>query len=194
MLSVECELLDFTTTVRVSPVDMGLLADAAAILTAGDLDAASTAATRREPHAVAFDRRADRGVVLFLLRRTTGDWMAIIALLERTDSSWDEVALVHRPWWDPDETAEDGELMLAGGQSRFATGTGGAVVLIAGQAAPGASVARDDGRRRAALDIHPPRGHFIYLGELDHFDETVSLTASRAGIEQTAVFEPIASC
>jgi hypothetical protein len=170
---------------------MGLLAEAAAILGARRLGADSMTSTSRGPQAVALHRRPDRGAVLFLLRRTTSDWLAIIALLERRDSSWDEVALVHKPWWDPADTLEDGELMLIGGQSRFATGASGGVVLIPGQAAPDVSVARTDGRHGAAIHVHPCRGHLIYLGALDHVDETVTLTARRAGIEQAADFERI---
>ncbi len=128
---------------------------------------------------------------MFLLRRTTGDWMAIIALLERRNAAWDEVALVHKPWWDPTEAFEDNELMLTGGHSRFGTGSIGEVVLIPGQAAPDTSVVYGDGHPVDEVEVHPPWRHFIYLGELDRIDETVTLTARRDRVEQTDVFEAI---
>ena len=85
-------------------------------------------------------RDGDRGAVLFLLRTRAGEWMAIVALLERAADGWDEIALVHKPWWDPADPFEDDELMRTGGHSRFVTGPGPEVVLIAGQAAAGASI------------------------------------------------------
>jgi len=169
---------------------MGLLADAAAVLDAGGIGIATIARCGRDPQAVAFARRSDCGAVMFLLRRTTGDWMAIVALLERRNAVWEEVALVHKPWWDPTEAFEDDELMLTGGHSRFGTGSIGEVVLVPGQAAPDTSVVSGDGHPDE-VEVHPPWRHFIYLGELDRIDETVTLTARRDGVEQTDVFEPI---
>jgi hypothetical protein len=82
---------------------MSLLAKAGAVLDAGALDVRTTTGLGREPSAVAFGRRRDRGAVMSLLRRPTDDWMTIIALWQRGDASWDEVALVHKLWWDPVE-------------------------------------------------------------------------------------------
>jgi hypothetical protein len=168
---------------------MGLLESARAVLDAGVLEPAADFG--REPQAVAFARQADRGAVMFLLRRATGDWMAIIALLERRDGAWYEVTLVHKPWWDPAEAFADDELMATGGHSRFATGSAPEIVLIPGQAAPDTSIERADVSSDDEINVHPPWGHFIYLGERDRSDQTVKLTARRAGREQTAAFEPI---
>ncbi len=134
---------------------MGLLADAAEVLDAGGLEATAIGVLGRAPQAVAFARRADRGAVLFPLRRTTGDWMAIVALLERQGTSWKEVTLVHKPWWDPAEAFDDRELMLTGGHSRFWTGAASEGVLIPGQAAPETSVARSDGHPADVITVHP---------------------------------------
>jgi hypothetical protein len=114
--------------------------------------------------------------------------MAIVALLERDGASWDEVFLTHKPWWEPGEEFAEGELMLTGGHSRV--GQGPEVVLIPGQAAPGARVSRD-GNAAGDVVVHRPWGHFVYLGEIERSDESVTLTARRAGAEETVVFEPI---
>jgi hypothetical protein len=104
---------------------MGVVADAAEVLNAGRLGDASAGVVRaRGPRPVAFSRRADRGAVMFPVRRTTADWMAIVVLL-------DEVV------------------------------------------------------------AHPSRGHFVYLGEIERSDEPVTLTARRAGAEETVAFQPI---
>lgn len=168
---------------------MGLLERARAVLDAGLHEAA--AVFGREPQAVAVARQADRGAVMFLLRRTSDGWMAIIALLERRDGSWYEVTLVHKPWWDPAEAFADDELMVTGGHSRFATGSASEIVLIPGQAASDTSIVPADVYSDGEINVHPPWGHFIYLGERDRSDQTVKLTARRAGREQTAAFEPI---
>ena len=167
---------------------MGLLERARAVLDGGLHEAA--AVFGREPQAVAVARQADRGAVMFLLRRTTGDWMGIIALLERRDGSWYEATLVHKPWSDPAEAFADDELMVTGGHSRFATGSASEIVLIPGQAAPDTSIAPAD-VYSDEINVHPTWGHFIYLGERDRSDQTVKLTARRAGSEQTAAFESI---
>jgi hypothetical protein len=167
---------------------MGLLHDAIEVLDAGAVAVPATVVLSRDPQPVAFARRGDHGTVMFLLQRTTGDVMAIIALLERRDGTWDEVALVHKPWWDPAEAFENDDLMLTGGHSRFVTDGDANLVLVPGQAAPGTSVARADGDDIA---VHSPWGHFVYLGELAAAGERVTLTARRPGVEQTAVFEPI---
>jgi hypothetical protein len=128
---------------------------------------------------------------MFLLQRTTGDWMAIIVLLERQDASWYEVTLVHKPWWDPAEGFADDELMLTGGHSRFAVGSASEIILIPGQAAPDTSIARVDVHPSDEIELHAPWGHFIYLGRLDSFEQPVTLVANRAGRKETAVFESI---
>lgn len=170
---------------------MGVLADAAEILDARRLgDASPDAIPGRDPQAVAFSRRADRGAVMFLLRRTTGDWMAIVVLLERDGVSWYEVALAHQASWDPAEPFGEDELMRSSGHSRFMSGPAPEAVLIPGQAAPGARVLRT-GNAAEEIVVHPPWGHFLYFGEIERSDESVALTARRAGAEETVVFDPI---
>ncbi|MDP2711130.1 MAG: hypothetical protein Q8O56_07915 [Solirubrobacteraceae bacterium] len=117
--------------------------------------------------------------------------MAIIAVLKRRDAYWDEVTLVHKPWWNPAEPFVDDELILTGGHSRFATESTAEIVLIPGQAAPDTSVARLDRQSTDAIKVHPPWGHFVYLGEISGIHQTVTLAARRAGIEQTVAFEPL---
>jgi hypothetical protein len=114
--------------------------------------------------------------------------MAIVVLLERDGASWDEVFLTHKPWWEPGETFGAADLMLTGGHARF--GRAPEVVLMPGQAAPGARVSRD-GDAADEVVVHPPWGHFVYLGEIERSDEPVTLTARRAGAEETVVFQPI---
>jgi len=167
---------------------MGLSAIAAEVLQVGHLPMVPpSAAGERDPRPVAFASIGERGAVLFVHRIRPDEWMAIVALLARVDEQWDEVALLHKPWWDPLDAFEDDELMLTGGHSRFQTGRGPAVALIAGQAAPDTSIVGRDGE----IVAHSPFGHFIYVAEIQHPDEPVTLIARRAAVEQTSVFEPL---
>lgn len=167
---------------------MRLIATAGAVLRAASLPLTSQIdAARRDPQPVAFMRRDALGAVLFNHRIGSDRWMAIMALLERVGETWDEIALVHKPWWDPAGAFDEGELMLTGGHSRFTYGSESHVVLVAGQAAARTSLGGADGE----IVVHPPWGHFIYLAEIVRPDEPVTLTARRDGVEQTAVFEAL---
>jgi hypothetical protein len=167
---------------------MGLIATAGDVLRAGRLpDATPESRDERGPQPVAFMRSRNRGAVLFVHRMAAGEWMAIVALLERAGDAWDEIAIVHKPWWDPADPFEDGELIVTGGHSRFAVGSGPDVALVAGQAAAQTTVAGASGE----IVVHPPARHFIYLAEIANHDEPVILTARRAGVEETSVFEPL---
>jgi hypothetical protein len=165
---------------------MGVIAKAGDVLLAGRLPADSSR-PGGDPHPVAFLQHGDLGAVLFVRRIGAGEWMAIVALLRRSADAWDEIALVHKPWWDPADPFEDDELMATGGHSRFVAGPGPEVAVIAGQAAAGASITGPGGE----IVVHPPSRHFIYLAEIAHPDEPMTLTARRAGVEQTSVFEPL---
>ena len=162
---------------------MSVVATAAEVLRSGRLPKTSAASG---PQPVAFMREGDLGAVLFLLGTRAGEWMAIVALLRRAGDGWDEITLVHKPWWDPADPFDDDELMLTGGHSRFVTGPGPEVVLIAGQAAAGACISGVDGD----VVVHPPAGHFIYVAAMARHSQPVTLTARRGGSEQTSVFEP----
>lgn len=167
---------------------MGVIATAGDVLRAGRLPEPTPGARgERGPRPVAFMHRGSRGAVLFVCRTAPGEWMAIVALLERAGDAWDEIAIVHKPWWDPADPFEDDELLVTGGHSRFAAGPGPDVALVAGQAAAHTSVAGASGD----IVVHPPSGHFIYLAEISNHDEPVILTARRAGVEETSVFEPL---
>ena len=163
---------------------MSVFATAVEVLQAGRLPKTSAASG---PQPVAFMRDGELGAVLFLLGTRAGEWMAIVALLQRAGDGWDEIALVHKPWWDPADPFADDELMLTGGHSRFVAGPGPEVVAIAGQAAVGACISGVDGD----VVVHPPAGHFIYVAEMARHSQPVTLTARRAGLEQTSVFDPL---
>jgi hypothetical protein len=167
---------------------MGVIATAGDVLRAGRLpEAAPSARDDEGPQPVAFMRTGNRGAVLFVRRTAPGEWMAIVALLERAADAWDEIAIMHKPWWDPAEPFEEDELIVTAGHSRFAAGPGPDVALVAGQAAAQTSIAGAGGD----VAVHPPSGHFIYLAEIANHDEPVILTARRAGVEETSVFEPL---
>jgi hypothetical protein len=88
--------------------------------------------------------------------------------------------------------ADAAEVLNAGrlGDASAGVVQGPEVVLIPGQAASGARVSRD-GNAAGDVVVHQPWGHFVYLGEIERSDESVTLTARRAGAEETVVFEPI---
>lgn len=159
---------------------MGVIASAGDVLGAACLPAApATLADWRDPQPVAFGIEGARGAVLFLHRIRADEWMALVGLLERVGETWDEIALVHKPWWDPAGAFDEGELMLTGGHSRFTHGSESHVVLVAGQAAARTSLGGAGGE----VVVHPPWGHFIYLAEIARADEPVTLTARRDGVE-----------
>jgi len=165
---------------------MGVIATAAGVLR-GDRLPSDWPTPNRDPRPAAFMRLGDRGAVPFVHRIGVDEWIAIVALLERTADAWDETALVHKPWGDPEDPFETDELMRTGGHSRFVTGPSPEVVLIAGQAAPDASITG----RHGNIVVHPPTGHFIYVAEMARPGQPVTLTARRAGSEETSVFEPL---
>ncbi|MEA2131077.1 MAG: hypothetical protein QOJ85_3968 [Solirubrobacteraceae bacterium] len=168
---------------------MGLISQAAAILDAGRLDTAALPGPGRDPQPVAYDRRGAEGAVMFLAVSRAGEWMCLLVLLERDNDAWEELSIVHKPWWGPQEAFSQEDLILTGGHSRFSSDLCAEVVAIPGQAASETSVRPWDSAAPAEPLAQGPWRHFVYVGCLDEPGKPVTLVAERAGAQETVVFE-----
>jgi hypothetical protein len=120
--------------------------------------------------------------------------MCLLVVLERDADSWDEISIVHKPWWDPREAFTDDHLMAVGGHSRFSGHACPEIVVIPGQAAADTRV-----RRLESDEVQEPLveglwGHFVYVGCLDEPGAPVSLLAERDGAQETVtvkMYDPV---
>jgi hypothetical protein len=120
---------------------MGLTSQAAAILEAQRLETPAELPGRGgAPQPVAYDDHGTYGAVMFLSVSSAGEWMCLVSLLERGHDAWEELTIVHKPWWDPHETFAEDELIATGGHSRFSGDRCVEVVVIPGPAASETSV------------------------------------------------------
>jgi hypothetical protein len=168
---------------------MGLTEDANAVLEAGRLGPAEPPVAGRSPQPVAFARHATYGAVMFLTVTRGGDTICIVPVMERGADAWEDLTVVQKPWWGPEEAFAKDELLATGGHSRFASGRDFEIVVIPGQAAPDTTVARVDSGQPEAVVVHGPWGHFVYVGSTSRDGDPVTLVAEREGIRQTEVFE-----
>jgi hypothetical protein len=176
---------------RALPV--GLIAQATAILDGRcRLETSVLSTSVESPQAVAYGRRGDCGAVMFLKESRAGEWICLLIILVCNRRSWEELSVVHKPWWNPQEPFAENELFAIGGHSRFSSDVCPEVVVIPGQAAPQTRV-----RRLDAVPAEPvitgPWGHFVYVGCLDEPGAPVSLEAERAGERETIkvkMFDP----
>ncbi|MGI9099201.1 MAG: hypothetical protein ACR2H2_12070 [Solirubrobacteraceae bacterium] len=117
------------------------------------------------------------------------DWMCLLVVLERGEDGWEDLTIVHKPWWDPQEALAEDELIATGGHSRFSGHVCPEIVAIPGQAATETPVTRLESVKRESAPAQGPWGHFVYVACLDEPGSLVTLVAERAGAHQTVVFE-----
>jgi hypothetical protein len=126
---------------------------------------------------------------MFLKAPRAGEWMCLLVVMERDGDSWQEISIVHKPWWDPSAAFTTDELIAVGGHSRFGGRACPEIVVIPGQAAANARV-----RRLESDDVQDPLGqglwgHFVYVGCLDEPGAPVSLVAERDGAQETVTIK-----
>jgi hypothetical protein len=114
--------------------------------------------------------------------------MCIMLVMQRGADGWDELTVVHKPWWPPKTPFAEDELLATGGHSRFSNEPGLEVVVVPGQAAPDTTVARIDTAQEEDIVLHGPLGHFVYLGSGARPDDPVTLAAHRGKARETEVF------
>jgi hypothetical protein len=170
---------------------MGLTSQAAAVLAAQRVETSALPAPGGVPQPVAFDQDGTYGSVLFLAVSSTGEWMCLLAILEHGDGGWEDLSIVHKPWWDPQGAFAGDELIATGGHSRFSDDLGAEVVVIPGQAATDTSVTSVGPAGRQRPLAQGLWRHFVYVGCSDEPGMPVTLTAERAGAQETVVFEPL---
>lgn len=115
--------------------------------------------------------------------------MCLLVVLERDGDSWDEVSIVHKPWWDPRAAFTTGELIAVGGHSRFSGNACPEIVVIPGQAAADTRVRRLEPDAAHEPLVQGPWGHFVYVGCVDEPGAPVSLVAERDGAQETVKVE-----
>lgn len=126
---------------------------------------------------------------MFLAVSRAGEWMCLLALLERGDDTWEDLTIVHKPWWDPQEAFAQDHLIVTGGHSRFSGDLCAEVVVIPGQAASETSVKPLGSVEREEPLAQGPWRHFVYVRCSDEPGRPVTLVAERAGAQETVVFE-----
>jgi hypothetical protein len=164
---------------------VGLIAQAKTILDERrGLETSDLSMPVESPQAVAYGHRGDCGAVMFLTASKAGEWICLVIVLVREGRSWEDLSVVHKPWWDPQEPFAEGEMFAIGGHSRFSSNVCPEVVVVPGQAAAETQV-----RCLASIPPEPvvtgPWGHFVYVGCLDEPGVPVSLEAERAGERET---------
>jgi hypothetical protein len=168
---------------------MGLTSQAAAILEAQRLETADLPRPGGAPQPVAYGHDGAYGAVMFLAVSRAGEWMCLVTLLERTRDAWEDVTIVHKPWWDPQEAFSPDDLIATGGHSRFSGDMCAEVVVIPGQAASDVSVKPVGLPETEAPLAQGPWRHFVYVRCSDQPGAPVPLVAERAGAHETVVFE-----
>jgi hypothetical protein len=164
------------------------MSQAAAILEARRLETTELPNPGGVPQPVAHDQRGAYGAVVFLAVSRAGDWMCLLVVLERGERGWEDLTIVHKPWWDPHRTFAQDDLIATGGHSRFSGDLCAEVVLIPGQAASETSVQPLGSVEHQPLAQGRWR-HFVYVGCSDEPGGPVTLVAERAGVQETVVFE-----
>ena len=168
---------------------MGLTSQAVAILEAQRIATTELPGPGGAPQPVAFSEHGAYGAVMFLVVSSAGEWMCLLAVLERGEDAWEDLTVVHKPWWDPHDALAEDELIATGGHSRFHGDVCAEVVVIPGQAASETSVKRAEAVEPEEILAQGPWRHFIYVGCPDEPGAPVTLMAERAGAHHTVVFE-----